>query len=70
MRLLDTSQGTYFPPQPYLEGIGTAQVLTYFEPLLGGNPLIKVFRHDQLDTMGLTETSSGTSCPLKPHLED
>ena len=28
---------------------------------------MKVVRYDQLDTMRLPETSSGTSCPPQPH---
>ena len=30
---------------------------------------MKVVRHDQLDNMGPSETSSVTSCPPQPHLE-
>ena len=30
---------------------------------------IKNVRHDQMDTMGPSETSSGIFCPLQPHLE-
>ena len=41
-----------------------APVSTWLEPFLGGDPFMKVVRHDQLDTMGPSETLSGTR-PIK-----
>ena len=43
-----------------------APVLTWLEPFLGGDPFMKVVGHEQFDTMGPSETSSGTSVLHNP----